>query len=1304
MTELLSPSDVIHKKVRIQIPEKEVKKINIPTSRKQVIAREDENDARFPPPRQRKGDMTRHSYLMRLMAGLSGESDIPNKYYNRSILSSYDALVSHNIDEMMNRKYMDTEIGRIYGFGSCRFKIPESTRDGKAVKMTPNEARVLGKWYDADVHKSFIVRTPDGRERLFNDGKELNLGQFPVMVGSSICTTNGKTPEQLLAMGECPNDPMTYFITNNGTEKLIISQQKARTNKVLCVERKEKTKFIKVVKITCETLFSSHTISVIFEGDFVGLEMRMFGTEKSGNMNKQKIDKSEVTVGVNVVTIFGIFGYNDEQFLQMVMMFTSHKKKVTNNLLNTILQTKARRTASDESKHVPEDPVLFLDALYKLRKESSGTMDPIDYMRNLVNLNLFPHMNELPQDKVVYLKMLLLASMVAKIVEVKIGLRPLDDIDSWINKKVNPAGKSLEKLTQSGIDRAYDNINKDSAKKHKDSEIAAIIVKRFKEVFEMIRKSISGPNFGIPAYQGASTVTAYSKNITEPMRRTSLIDSISHTRQVNSPTSKNVKKAEVRSVQLTQIGFICPNDTPDSLMCGLTKNLACTTQVSTYVYPTLVFQTVGNRIFSIREHDMVPFVVNGMMLGFVRPAPVRDILMMVRRAGGIPMMSIALIDNELQVYTDDGRLVRPLLVVDDGKVVIETLGPDAWTSMSFEELVRRGAIEYIDTTEQTVSQIDVSIPRFHERERLIEEIRARVVELESQAREIGNFTDEQLAVQVLLAKRQNERKEFIIRTIKNGRTPDTTDIDKEITILKRQSGISDRSLLETQYKELSDQLARTIRIRNSKTHIELDPTAVMSITSAIIPLPDLTYATRVAFQCNMGKQAIGTYHSNYRNRFDVNARVLVYENVPLFKTDMYDMLAMNRNPGGMSIVAGFGILGGENQEDALIFNRAAIDSGKFDYMYFRIFESKPQSSISGKRDEIYGIPPDEKYLNNPKFRHIDPETGVARKGSYLTGEDCVISKYILIRGKPGEKDQIQMVGEFMDKGDKGTVAQILKTKTSGAGVIVRVKVIDYRRPVQGDKFAARYSQKGVIGRIYDPEDMPFSEVTGTNPDVWINPAAIPGRMTIGWLWEMLLSKIAIHTGEFFDATAFRNVPFEDLMDMLVNFGFSSTGEETYHDGMTGELISASMYTGVFYELMLKHTVLDKRQSRGDRGRIDKTTRGLTGGRQTGSANKIGEMEQAAMLTHGVFHTTLGRTCLDADKARIPICTKCGEIAILRANLDNFVCTVCAQKNKIPEEETIPNIGVLTISYISRLISQYLQGLGVTMRFTVAPAA
>ena len=62
-------------------------------------------------------------------------------------------------------------------------------------------------------------------------------------------------------------------------------------------------------------------------------------------------------------------------------------------------------------------------------------------------------------------------------------------------------------------------------------------------------------------------------------------------------------------------------------------------------------------------------------------------------------------NREIRIYTDAGRICRPLLIVEDQKLLlkkdhIEMLKDSDYSNYSWTELIKAGVVEYIDTLEE----------------------------------------------------------------------------------------------------------------------------------------------------------------------------------------------------------------------------------------------------------------------------------------------------------------------------------------------------------------------------------------------------------------------------------------------------------------------------------------------------------------------------------------------------------------------------------------------------------------------------
>jgi len=231
--------------------------------------------------------------------------------------------------------------------------------------------------------------------------------------------------------------------------------------------------------------------------------------------------------------------------------------------------------------------------------------------------------------------------------------------------------------------------------------------------------------------------------------------------------------------------------------------------------------------------------------------------------------------------------------------------------------------------------------------------------------------------------------------------------------------------------------------------------------------------------------------------------------------------------------------------------------------------------------------------------------------------------------------------------------------------MVKVYVAMKRKLSVGDKMAGRHGNKGVVSRILPIEDMPYF-ADGRAVDMVLNPLGVPSRMNVGQILEIHLGLAAKGLGDQLNALfeenkvkelrkkltnifktsagnlkkmsdadvkdlaayyrngvhmetpVFDGAKEDEIKDLLVEAGLSSTGQTTLYDGHTGEAFKEKITVGTMYMLKLHHLVDDKIHARSI-GPYSLVTQQPLGGKAQFGGQRLGEMEVWAMEAYGAAY-------------------------------------------------------------------------------------
>ncbi|MCL4127052.1 UNVERIFIED_CONTAM: hypothetical protein GTU68_042674, partial [Idotea baltica] len=189
-----------------------------------------------------------------------------------------------------------------------------------------------------------------------------------------------------------------------------------------------------------------------------------------------------------------------------------------------------------------------------------------------------------------------------------------------------------------------------------------------------------------------------------------------------------------------------------------------------------------------------------------------------------------------------------------------------------------------------------------------------------------------------------------------------------------------------------------------------------------------------------------------------------------------------------------------------------------------------------------------------------------------------------------------------------------------AGIIklAKVYIAKKRKLKVGDKMAGRHGNKGIVARIVRQEDMPFLE-DGTPVDIVLNPLGVPSRMNIGQIYETVLGWAGQKLNRTYATPIFDGATLDQINGFTDEAGIPRFGHTYLYDGGTGDRFDQPASVGVIYMLKLGHMVDDKMHARSI-GPYSLITQQPLGGKAQFGGQRFGEMEVWALEAYGASAT------------------------------------------------------------------------------------
>ena len=1195
--------------------------------------------------------------------------DILDTYYQKGgSPESSNPLVKHQIDSY--NKFIDTTLGQIIaGFNPIKIKVtnpkndlncdntycisinilqPSVTKpcyqlpDGTQNIMTPHIARMNNMSYSSSVYVNVHIITEvtnkNGMTEKFDKTvNNIYIGKIPIMVKSKLCVSSqipGLCEEN---NNECIYDFGGYFIIN-GNEKVLISQDRINENKTLVFQPNNNS----------EGLYAE--IRSINDSSY--LPPKTTCLNMSGKLNHMgriiRINTSFLRSEVPVFIIFRALGIiSDKEIIYHIVYDIDQEKneRIINELM-ACCEDSCDITTQEQAENV------LIKIMIGANKNNEHSENRKLLHNNLTN-DFLPHVGKSYRRKALYV-----GYIIRKMIRIYLGYDTYDNRDSYINKRVDTPGILMSNLfrqcygkmtkeLKSAIEKEL-GLWRGNANTPISNIISEISIHRFfkQSLLESwIKYSLSTGNWGI---KSMGTFQNIKQGVSQVLNRMSYASTLSHLRRINTAMEKNGKLVQPRKLDNSQIGMICPAETPEGSSVGLVKNMALSTSISismnsTHIRKLLVefgvviyddnYNFNGNNssiefLKNMGNIKNVYVMVNGDIIGYYnKPHELYNKLKHYKRSGIIhPMTSVVwnIQRSNIIISTEAGRMYRPLYIVD-----------------------------YDHNTNQRVLRIDKILKR------------------------------KQITFSEYI---KDKHFDYFIVPNETSKYPDDPEsyIDEEGFIEYLDCDEINNAMIATFPSELSEGIKGTA-LPPCYTHCEIHPSLINGILGVNIPFSDHNQSPRNCYQCAMGKQALGIYASNFNKRIDTMGNILNYPQKSLVCTKLSKYTMAHKLPSGVNAIVAIMTHTGFNQEDSIMVNQSALDRGLFTSTYYKAVRDVCNKNHSTGEEEIFTNPENKSVQKPYSYSKLNSD-GFVSKNTYVNGNDVLVGKVMpkKINGEIVYNDNSLV----MKNNDDGYVDMNYNGINSEGYKFCKVRIRKNRKPEIGDKCASCSAQKGTIGMTYNHQDMPFTK-DGIVPDIIMNPHAIPSRMTIAQLMECIMGKAGCHIGSFGDSTPYNDCSVEDIAKVLEMSGMERYGNEILYNGRTGEQIRTEIFIGPTYYQRLKHMVTDKIHSRGSNGPIVMLTRQPSEGRARSGGLRLGEMERDCFIAHGTSNFLAERMLHVSDNYRVFICKYCGMQANVNTDKNIYNCKNCKNNTDIAQ---------VRMPYAFKLLNQELYTMNIMMRY------
>ncbi|XVF48281.1 hypothetical protein PTKIN_Ptkin03bG0177400 [Pterospermum kingtungense] len=543
------------------------------------------------------------------------------------------------------------------------------------LKLLPRHARLQNMTYssrmkvnvDLQVYTAKSVKSEKfktGRAEIIEedivhqDKRDILIGRIPVMVGSELCWMNEAEK------ADCEYDHGGYFLIK-GAEKIFIAQE----------------------QISLKRLWISNiqgwTIAYRSEVKRNRLIIRLVEQVKGG---EKVLTVYFLSTVIPLWVLFFALGVPSDKEVIDLIDYGSNDSSISNILFASI------RDADGDCFRKKKSALSRLDELIKETR-----FPPEEGAQECLSQYLFPTLRGLNQ------KARFLGYMVKCLLQAYTGHRKCDNRDDFRNKRLELAGELLERELKVHIAHARKRMAK-TLQRDLYADRTIRLLEHYLDA-SIVTNGLSRA-FSTGAWSHPFKKMERISGVVANLGRANPLQTMVDLRKTRQQVQYTGKVGDARYPHPSHWGKVCFLSTPDGENCGLVKNLATTALVSTNIVETIVDklfdsgmeEVVNDTSSSLDGKDKV--FLNGEWVGVCEDslsfaANVRR----KRRKKELPYQVEIKRDErkaEVRIFSDAGRILRPLLVVENLTKIKAFKGEN----YTFQSLLDKGIVELVGTEEE----------------------------------------------------------------------------------------------------------------------------------------------------------------------------------------------------------------------------------------------------------------------------------------------------------------------------------------------------------------------------------------------------------------------------------------------------------------------------------------------------------------------------------------------------------------------------------------------------------------------------